>query len=1598
MATVKAGARITGILGFEEFGAGLTGGDFNGDGIADLAVNYRQIGSFRGDSSSTIQIIFGGEGVLEGELQSASLAGGQVTTSGTTDIGVGVGVPGPLSFSDVNGDGREDLLIGSPRALSNDAQTGGAGYILFGREGTDAFSFGLSNLTNGQDGQGFFSTGGRNAGSSILNLGDVDSDGQDELFVGVPFGQAPGSPALSGLGYIFERPNDAITDLAGALSEPPSVAASVMTSNERAFVAEDAAALGDVNGDGIADFLVTGRGAVGGGTGPFSRSTGEAYVIYGQQAGLPDRIDTSTLDGALGTRIFATDVFSVAGRAEAAGDVNGDGLGDFLLMDAGPRTDEPLVYVVYGTDGGLGASFDLSTSDGVSKLGGVPSAANANGVDMAGVGDVNGDGFDDILVSRAGGGLNGAGETALLFGSAQGFGDTLDLDNIPLSAGYRFQAPADQFAVGYAVTAPGDLNGDGVNDIVIGAPFFNPASNANYDFDAPGAVYVIYGGAERFAALDELDGADGIIALANAYGDIEIDDVAQPATYSLGNDFSIAERNGQDTTFAVTVTRGSDFGAATVALATSGSAQSSTSEADFSRIGGSTSFADGETETTVLYRVTDDLKVEFAEEIVFDLSIVSSDAAAEVADGQQVVTIQDDDEISFFSLGNDFSIAERNGQDTTFAINVTRTFAEGQAEISLATSGSGATDAFRFIGSNTFEDGETETQVLYRLVDDLEVEFAEEIVFDLSVVSSDAAAEIADGQQVVAIQDDDEISFFSLGNDFSIAERNGQDTTFGVTVTRSSDVGAATVALATSGSAQSSTSEADFSRIGGSNSFADGETETTVLYRLTDDLRVEFAEEIVFDLSVVSSDAAAEVTDGQQVVTIQDDDEISFFSLANDFSIAERNGQDTTFGVTVTRSSDVGAATVALATSGSAQSSTPEADFSRIGGSNSFADGETETTVLYRVTDDLRVEFAEEIVFELSVVSSDAAAEVTDGQQVVTIQDDDEISFFSLGNDFSIAERNGQDTTFAVTVTRTFAEGQAEIALATSGTGATDAFRFVGSNTFEDGETETQILFRLVDDTEIEATEELVFDLSVLSSDAAAEVADGQQIVSILDDDTPVTFSIGADFTVFESNGVNVGFTTFVTRSSGAGEAVVNIGLGGTATPFGPDRDYELVDTSVTFADGETSKAVRVNLTDDTIDEPDETIELGIIVASSTGVAIIDDGTQVITIVDDDDAAPVTGGSRSDRLIGTSAEDRISGQAGNDTIFALAGDDFVAGGSGRDFLFGGSGDDTVNGWTGSDLLSGGSGDDRLAGQDGDDTLRGDDGVDTLSGGRGDDSLYGGAGTDFLSGGTGNDRIEGNTGADRIFGGDGRDTLFGGSGNDEINGGQDRDVIFGNTGADTLRGDDGNDLLFGGQNNDFLSGGNGNDFLNGASGKDSLSGGSGNDDLDGGSGNDTLSGGFGNDSLLGGEGDDRLFGGSGRDFLRGGDGDDSMSGGSQNDLISGESGNDFLVGGSGQDTLLGGSGQDTLIGGAGDDVLFGGSGRDTFVFDVASGDDLIRDFRNGQDRIEISSGATSFSELQISSGGGAAIINFASVEIELDRFNANLLDASDFIFS
>lgn len=186
--------------------------------------------------------------------------------------------------------------------------------------------------------------------------------------------------------------------------------------------------------------------------------------------------------------------------------------------------------------------------------------------------------------------------------------------------------------------------------------------------------------------------------------------------------------------------------------------------------------------------------------------------------------------------------------------------------------------------------------------------------------------------------------------------------------------------------------------------------------------------------------------------------------------------------------------------------------------------------------------------------------------------------------------------------------------------------------------------------------------------------------------------------------------------------------------------------------------------------------------------------------------------------------------------------------------------------------------------------------------------------------------------------------------------------------------------------------------------DNARGTGGEDELLGTRGKDRLNAGNGNDSVLGFNGSDRLIGGKGNDFLLGGGGDDSIKGGGGRDVADGEKGNDVIKGGGGNDTLSGGAGKDNLNGGGGNDevdggrgsdVMRGGGGRDTFVLSQGAGEDTIRDFKNGQDKLRIT--GISFADLSIEAQGDDTLISTGSDSLAiLNNVRARTITQADFV--
>jgi parallel beta-helix repeat protein len=179
-------------------------------------------------------------------------------------------------------------------------------------------------------------------------------------------------------------------------------------------------------------------------------------------------------------------------------------------------------------------------------------------------------------------------------------------------------------------------------------------------------------------------------------------------------------------------------------------------------------------------------------------------------------------------------------------------------------------------------------------------------------------------------------------------------------------------------------------------------------------------------------------------------------------------------------------------------------------------------------------------------------------------------------------------------------------------------------------------------------------------------------------------------------------------------------------------------------------------------------------------------------------------------------------------------------------------------------------------------------------------------------------------------------------------------------------------------------------LIGGSAGDRLAGDGADNRIEGLGGTDYVAGGGGNDTLLGGDGDDMLGGGLDADSVLGGNG---------GDVITGGSGRDTLLGEAGEDWLSGGDGADWLNGGAGFDALTGGAGADVFVATRGMGGDLVDDFTDGVDRIDVRDfGIAGTDGMVIVGGEDATLISFGGDDLMvLLGIDPGALGTADFIF-
>lgn len=455
-------------------------GDINRDGFDDVVVGapvmngfpagtgqayvvYGKVGGFTNISLPTLNGLNGGF-PLFGEV-AEDHAGYSVSSAG-----------------DINGDGFQDFLVGAPahdRVVSGGLLFGaGRGYLVFG--GFTTFPS-LSGL-NGSNG---FAIQGLNlfdrTGFSVSSAGDVNADGYDDLLVGAPIDteQFPGGPGPGQAYLIYGKASgfSSVVNVWELVSNNAGFPFVGVNSGDLAGLS--VSDIGDMNGDGYADFAMGAPAADRPVTGGSLPGSGETYIVFG---GFTTPPALNALNGLNGFKVAGFGAYERNGYSiSGAGDINGDGFDDIIV---GSPADEDFpvnpgqAAIIYGKGTGFTSIVNVADLNGQNgfRLLGIDGMDHA-GLSVSGGGDVNGDGYDDLIVGApyadkvlSGSTLFGTGEAYVVFGRSAAFPAQLSLGLLSDTEGLLLRGNAEYDRAGWSVSHAGDVNGDGFDDLLIGAP------------------------------------------------------------------------------------------------------------------------------------------------------------------------------------------------------------------------------------------------------------------------------------------------------------------------------------------------------------------------------------------------------------------------------------------------------------------------------------------------------------------------------------------------------------------------------------------------------------------------------------------------------------------------------------------------------------------------------------------------------------------------------------------------------------------------------------------------------------------------------------------------------------------------------------------------------------------------------------------------------------------------------------------------------------------------------------------------------------------------------------------------------------------------
>ena len=413
-----------------------TAGDVNGDGYADIIVGASRYDNINYTEGGRIFVYYGSFSGLsagawtESVLQAAAHFGHFVSTAG-----------------DVNGDGFSDVIVGAPY-YDNSGMNEGRAFVYHG-----SFS-GLGTAWTVEGDQEF-----ARFGRSVSTAGDVNGDGYSDIIVS-DFNYNELGHNYMGRATVFEGSASGLSGDANWTAE---------FDQEGARFGHSVSTAGDVNGDGCSDVIVGAPYYDNGET-----NEGRVFVYHGSVTGLSATANW-TVESDQEDALFGNCV-------STAGDVNGDGYSDVIIgasdYDNGD-TDEGRAFVYHGSTSGLSTTANWTAES--------DQADASMGHSVSTAGDINGDGYSDVIVGAPDydNGDTREGRAYVYHGSISG-----------LSATAAWTAESDQEGArfGHSVSTAGDVNGDGCSDVIVGAPYYDNGETNE------GRVFVYHGSVTGLSA------------------------------------------------------------------------------------------------------------------------------------------------------------------------------------------------------------------------------------------------------------------------------------------------------------------------------------------------------------------------------------------------------------------------------------------------------------------------------------------------------------------------------------------------------------------------------------------------------------------------------------------------------------------------------------------------------------------------------------------------------------------------------------------------------------------------------------------------------------------------------------------------------------------------------------------------------------------------------------------------------------------------------------------------------------------------------------------------------------------------------------------